>query len=135
MDYLESLPEGCPPEDAYSPNDQTFFRLSFNSPPQEKDFFSWRNLNPERNLPPQITECRALSVSVYNKAVECEQLTKLPKFKSRDSFVYSISLVREDGAIKQTGRNVNHYSWWISRDFDRSKCQLYQGEGSETNQE
>jgi len=46
IEWFEDLPENCPPNNAYSPNHDRFFRLAKQYPPTERDFFSHRKLYP-----------------------------------------------------------------------------------------
>ena len=60
--WAESLPDGCPPENAFAPQNDMFYRLVDTVPPEDKDFWSHRKLFPNRKF--NISECLACSCSM-----------------------------------------------------------------------
>lgn len=118
--WAEQLPDGCPPPKAQPPNDSEFFRLVDRTPPAEKDFFSLRKLFPDRQF--NATECQARALSVFDSLEQCENLRKLPNRKKQ--VVVKLKLPREAGVVLQTGKNKNHFSWWLSQTFNPTTAVL-----------
>jgi len=120
LDWDEELPEACPPEDAWDPDGRVFFRLVVDSPPTDHDFWSHRRIWPDRKF--NTSECRARSVSVYERVGDCSKLLKLPMHK--DKFVARVELPSGSGLVKQTGE-YSHHSWWRTAEFDvLGHCEL-----------
>lgn len=111
--WKETLPEDCPPADAKSPNNESFYRLVTQAPPLESDFYSNRKLFPLMRF--NTSECVARSVSIFNCIKSCRQIRKLPAHKNK--LVAKLTLPVEAGLIKKSGR-PKHYSWWIRKDFN-----------------
>lgn len=120
IEWFEDLPENCPPNNAYSPNHDRFFRLAEQYPPTERDFFSQRKLYPKK--PFHTSACRARSLSIFAELFECLNLLKLPAHRNKK--VLQMTLLSESGAILQTGKVRAHYSWWRSKQYDPvSNCE------------
>ena len=114
MEWIENLPERCPPTEAVEPSGQTFYRLGNNNPPQEKDFLSWQASNIGKQS--KFGECIAKSLSLWSNADSCLKIRKLPLHKE-EKYLIRITLDRGDGLIENTFK-ANHYSWWRSRAYD-----------------
>lgn len=107
MAYREPLPPDCPPGDAAAVGAaRIFYRLVWNDPPADSDFWSFRALMPERNF---RDECRARGLSVFadRKAAEELQATK----GWQGSLICQVTILPNAGPIKKTGKN-DHYTWW-----------------------
>lgn len=114
MMWAEDLPGGCPPTKAQPPNNGEFFRLVDATTPADRDFFSLRKLFPTRQF--NASECQARALSVFDKVEECENIRKLPSRKGQ--VVIKLRLPKEAGVMMQTGKNKNHFSWWLSQGFN-----------------
>lgn len=42
----------------------------------------------------------------------------------KDKLVSKIVLENKDGVIKQTCADLDHYSWWRTREFNLNHCEL-----------
>lgn len=114
--YREELPEGCPPDDATDIVGETVvYRMLDSNPATDKDFDSWRTLNPDSECPDGVCECRARGVSVRNEEAASRRLQKLPKFKN--CFIGKLTLDVGAGKIKKTGGRA-HYDWWPFANYD-----------------
>ena len=116
--FRESLPDGCPPEDAALIEEGTvIYRVANSSnPPKHSDFDSWRMLHPSRPPPNDICECRACSVSVHIDLAAAKKLRRKYS-KYRKNKIYKITLRNKAGRIKKTG-GKSHYSWWPLASYD-----------------
>ena len=114
MEWFEELPEGCPPDDAYLPNNEQFFRLVEQYPPTETDFLSQRRLYPQKSF--HTNECRARSLSMFSVLFECVNILKLPAHRNKR--IIQLKLPNKSGVILQTGRAKTHYSWWRSKYYN-----------------
>jgi hypothetical protein len=115
MEWLEKLPPNCPPDKAEVPNNDTFYRLIKNISPNIENFYSQRQLFPDRTF--NVDECRARSVSIFKELIDCKGIKKLPLHKN--SYIIKILLSSESGLILKTGRaDESHYSWWLYKNFN-----------------
>ena len=127
MNWIEELPEKCPPEDAFEPNGMQVYRLATSENTEEIDFQSQRALNPNKTFI-GIDECIARSLSVYNEIGKCWNMIKLPFYKNRWKAVLGIELNNSDGLVKKTFKDPNHYSWWRTTNFELTKVVLITNE-------
>lgn len=115
-EWLEELPDDCPPKDARIDYAGHFFRIVKTYPPTMDDFKSQRALYPTKVFKGNPPACQTRACSVFSRKKVCENTRKrYPLFKNRHivSFVFNPNL----GCCKQTGPN-EHYSWWISANFN-----------------
>lgn len=120
MNWIEDLPSQCPPKEAIEPNNFKVYRLAKKASIDENDFQSQRALKPNRVFN-GVNECIARSLSVFNNASKCLNMTKLPPYKKRFKAVLEITLEKEDGLVLKTFKDPNHYSWWRTTNFVLSK--------------
>ena len=112
--WAENIPEGCPPDNAFPPQNDTFYRLVDAVPPEERDFWSHRKLFPTRIF--NASECLACSCSIISDLQSCIRIAKLPTQKNKR--IVKLALPPESGLIKQTGGHLTHFSWWRALDFN-----------------
>jgi hypothetical protein len=116
MNWFETLPPDCPPDEAFLP-DTTFFRLG-SIPPDDSDFWSHRQRFPHKVF--HVSECIARSLSVFNDLEAVGRLKRLiPAMRSKP--IFQVDLTEKDGMVQQTGNDPHHYSWWRSTEFDLKK--------------
>jgi len=123
MNWIENLPEKCPPDKAFEPNNFKVFRLATTESVDEIDFQSQRALKPTAKFM-GVDECVARSVSVFNEINKCLNLAKLPMYKNKWKAVLEIELNQNDGLALKTFKDPNHYSWWRSTNFDINNSKL-----------
>ena len=124
MDWAETLPNRCPPEDAISPSGEYFYRISKGNPVEDSDFFSQKKLAPDKKFTGEgIDECIIRAVSVYSNIEDAKRTLKLPKFKG--GCIAKIVLNGDDGLIKKTFKK-SHYSWWRTQSFDFTISKIVQ---------
>lgn len=111
--WFEDLPANCPPEDA-APPDNEFYRLAEGDPATCRDFWSHRKIWPNKVF--NVSECRAKSISVFANAKDLEKVKMLQAHAGKA--IVKIKLTPCAGLIKQTGNDLNHYSWWRFSTFD-----------------
>ena len=116
MEWVETLPDMCPPEDAYLPSGEHYYRISQGNPVDDSDFFSQRKMSPGQVFTGNgVDECVTRAVSVFRN-IECaKKKLKLPKFKG--GCIAEIVLNSKDGVVKKTFKD-SHYSWWRTKCFD-----------------
>ena len=115
MTYRESLPDGCPPEEAEDVSEtRVVFRLVRNRPPTDDDFRSQRAEKPNRPFP-GVSECQARGLSVHGELRDSERMVKLPVHKGKH--VCRVRLEAGAGRIQKTGRD-SHHTWWPYAGFD-----------------
>ncbi len=113
MDWIEELPDNCPPKSAEKPNGE-FFRLVENNPADKDDFASHRAVWPKKKF--NVSECIARSLSIFSDVSGAEKIKKLPRHKSKS--IVKFVLKKDMGLIEQTGRDKFHHSWWRNNETD-----------------
>ena len=118
--YRESLPPGCPPDEAWEiTSSAAVFRLVRTHPPTADDFRSQRAEKPFQKFR-GVTECRARGVSVFSRREDLQRALKLPALRGR--LICRVQLGSGAGSIQQTGRR-SHHTWWPLAEFDiLSQC-------------
>lgn len=117
VEMADELPPNCPPDSAYPPNGKAFFRMAFQFPPTEEDFFSKRRQGgPNKNFL-GVDECIVRSVSLYDNLDDMLNGRRLPRLK-RKSFIVRIILPTNSGLISKTFRSKSHFSWWRSKGYN-----------------
>ena len=130
MAWKIPLPENCPPEKAFPPNNFKLYRMVDTFPPTKKDFLSHRELYPNKKF--NASECVTRSISLLKNEQEASRLRKYPSCKNK--IIAAINLSPENGLISQTGRNRNHYSLWMKKEFDPiPACSSLYGAANEEN--
>jgi hypothetical protein len=113
MDWYEPLPDNCPPEDAYEPQNEKFYRLG--KPPIDDNSVISIEAEGRRGNFKNVGDCIARAVSIWGRIENCKKVLMLPSH--RDKIVLELTLLPKDGQVKQTMRDP-HYSWWRSNEFD-----------------
>jgi hypothetical protein len=111
-EWVENLPENCPPQSAGSPQGD-FFRVISAFPPDNSDFNSTRQDNPLKLF--AIDECLVRSCSIFSDYAEGKKLLKLPRH--RNKIIIRLSLTADSGLVLRTFERPGHYSWWRDRRF------------------
>ena len=120
IEWADSLPENCPPEDVLIPEEEEFYRLLLNEDRiVEEDWKSYAELYPDKNFGSRTIQSSGLSV---NKNGDFNQLTKLPSMK-RFKGLAMIKLNPTDGVLKKTSGD-GHYTWWRTTMFDANKAEI-----------
>lgn len=116
-EWHETLPEQCPPSDAFRLDGFICYRLCECTKPTESDFLSHRMLFPLKTF--HVPECRARAISVFKKSEDLDSLLKLAIHKHKTKV--KITLGQDDGVAMKTGKD-SHYSWWRSTSFDLTRA-------------
>ena len=125
LEYLEPLPDGCPPDSAVEiVEPRIVYRLVGSNPPTLDDFKSLRSLNPGNPYKNPNTECLANGVPVYidiEFADEVRQgVTKLNK-----KLICADVLDKGAGHILLTNPETTHCTWWPLPEYDIiANCQV-----------
>ncbi len=115
MTYRETLPDGCPPDDAEEITASlTVYRLVRRNPPTDDDFRSQRAEKPRLVLR-NVTECQARGLSVLTDRREAERRSQGGNLQG--SMVCEIILSRGAGRILPTGSR-SHHTWWPLAGYD-----------------
>lgn len=115
MSYPKHFPENCPPDESDIACGEFYRFIKKNQVPLPEDFMSWREENPTKPCPAQISECQACGVSVYSSLDDVINLpNRIPRF--RNMKVAKGSLNCDYGKIKNTpsqNTGKSHNTWWI----------------------
>lgn len=127
IEWPNSLPDNCPPEDILVPEDEEFFRLLINKDYiVEDDWKTYIELYPSKSyVGESLIMANGLSIS---KNPDFKELTKLPNIKRRFKGMAKIKLKPTDGVLKKTGKDDKHYTWWKTKGFDPSVAEIINNE-------
>ncbi|MCA0458055.1 MAG: hypothetical protein LCI00_29075 [Chloroflexi bacterium] len=117
MKFRPHLPSDCPPDDAI-PTSGVVYRLAVDKNFGEKEFLSFREINPDRDLE-GISECVMCGISVYTdiEAVK-KMLSRVPAKRRKHkkfNFAFKAHLTPKMGKMKNTPSNFHksHHTWWF----------------------
>ena len=109
LDFVEQLPEQCPPSDASDAEWHSIYRLVANESPDHTAFKSYAALG--KVAPEGFDLCRWASCSLLlNVAAK----NKLPQLKGHH-WVAKVTIPSGAGMSK---RKKNHVDFWCRKDFD-----------------
>lgn len=116
MDWVETLPSQCPPEDAVPPEGVYYRAVSGDC--TEDDFVPYARLYPTKKYV-AAQACNARALSIFSDVKDCLDAMKLPSLqKLGKTCVAKITLTAKDGVIHKGHQQNSHYSWWRTHDFD-----------------
>lgn len=121
MDWPTHFPDNCPPEDA-KPAAGTAYRLTHN-PFEPRDFWTKREMHPEKRFSDPITECQANGLSIFRNIEDAKRLRRtVPYFRNETNAIAVGSLSPELGVTKPTRPDhpSSHCSWWVPVGVDRA---------------
>jgi hypothetical protein len=120
MDWLETLPVGCPPKAAKDMTFEGVYRVVTRAKPTREDFKSHSALKmPVR---PCCDPCEWASCSLFisrDKAVDIASKLPKPRFNKPHLALLNISL--GDGR-STVNRRTSHVHFWASKTFDPMKA-------------
>lgn len=124
IEWANSLPENCPPENILVPEGEEFYRLLINEDViVEDDWKSQKELHPNNSYDGEdLINAHGLSIL---KEVD-HNLFKLPRYK-RFKGLAKIVLNPSDGVLKKTYRD-KHYTWWRTTLFDKNSAEIVNNE-------
>jgi hypothetical protein len=115
-DWVEPLPPGCPPSNAYPPQDLTVFRAVKQYPPIEEDFLSHKALYPHRQYE---QECMFRGISLTDNIDQSRRLLLLPNLQKKGMrIIVSLIIPESSGVILRGDGDPNHINWWRRKGFD-----------------
>lgn len=121
IEWADSLPENCPPEDILIPEDEEFYRFIKNDNKiVQEDWISYAKLSPNKYNGNDLILASGLSVL---KNIDTKKIIKLPAMKHHKA-IAKIILNPTDGVLKKTGNNKDHYTWWRTSLFDDTKAEI-----------
>ncbi|WP_147466527.1 hypothetical protein [Pseudomonas syringae] len=108
FDFLEPLPESCPPEKTIAPAEATLWRLLRTSAYAAEDFDSQRKRLSKHKYP---DECLARSVSLMTTLAACRAAVKSPRMVKM-KFTHAVEVpCRPDYGVWHKDQ-PNHVNWW-----------------------
>ena len=121
IEWADSLPENCPPQDVLVPEEEQFYRLLLNEDIiVDEDWKSYAELYPGKKYSGDQL-ILASGLSIFNTS-DLSNLKKLPSMR-RFKGVARIKLYPTDGVLKKTGR-ANHYTWWGTTAFNADNVEI-----------
>jgi hypothetical protein len=118
MEFPNTFPNGCPPDQAAECNG-TYFHVLKENPPGESDLKSFHEKN--RKLNSQLScPCMPYGLSVFSDREDAVFMQgAMPKL---GNFVGELRLNPPDGKVIPTpGQRPSHNTWWPSVDCDRRR--------------
>lgn len=127
IEWANTLPENCPPEEILVPEDEEFYQLLLNKDQiVDEDWKPYTELYPNKKyVGDQLIMANGLSIS---KNDNFKELTKFPHIKKRFKGLAKIKLNPTDGVLKQTGSDDMHYTWWRTTSFDNKSAEIINNE-------
>lgn len=126
IEWVNTLPENCPPENILVPEDEEFYRLLINEDVIiEEDWKSQKELHPD-NIYKGENLINAHGLSILKEANH--NLFKLPRYK-RFKGLAKIILNPSDGVLKKTYGD-KHYTWWRTTSFDEGSAEIIDNENA-----
>ena len=125
LEFLEQLPQNCPPSEAIPTENITVYRFSFTKDGYTDDDFTsyWNKFQKRReSFTGKGNECIAHGISVCKSEADLRNALKMPIMK-KAKCIMEIPLVATDGLIMQTFHD-GHYTWWVSSTFVPSKARI-----------
>lgn len=115
--YPEYFPDGCPPKDAYEPQNKILFRLVSHSQKDIEDFKTYYELGRAVNSDSILKYGLSMIENIDSAR---SYVKRNPKLKKRYHYIAQATLTSKSGKIKLTpSDNIkDHYTWWIYNDVD-----------------
>lgn len=124
MEWPQHYPESCPPAIAKEASGKVYrFIEKEHEFPQDKDFMSWKELNPNKDYGEK--ECQACGLSIYISLEEAKRVaSSIPRLKKMK--IAEANLTKNSGKMENTPSNVSkdHFTWWISKN-NLKPCTLF----------
>lgn len=111
VEFLEPLPESCPPIDVTPPSEPTLWRLLKSDAPSAIDFVSQRERLPTR---PYDDECLARSISLVTSLAVCRAVIKSPRMK----FSHAVPIAYDPSLGIWHKDSETHVNWWPYKTTD-----------------
>jgi len=105
MDFVENLPDNCPPKDAAETGYNPLFRLVASKPARRRDFAS--QAAQGRKRPNGVDECRWASCSFFTSKEAA--MRRLPKPRARFNFIACLSIPNGAGKSKKSKKHVDFW--------------------------
>lgn len=105
LEFLEALPESCPPTSVNAPNEPVLWRLIKSGSPSAADFHSQRERLPTRHYD---DECLARSVSLVTSLAVCRAVVKSPRMK----FSHAVPITYDPSYGIWHKDSETHVNWW-----------------------
>ncbi|WP_417826463.1 hypothetical protein [Thalassospira povalilytica] len=117
-EFIEDLPDNCPPDDAQNPEEQYVLRLVSGTDITSEDFFSHAKLGKER--PENCCSCKWSSCSVFALPKGNHRTIahmKLPKLRDR-KFAAKLKVFPQSGLVKESKSKNGHLDFWMFSTFN-----------------
>lgn len=108
LEFLEPLPDSCPPSDVVIPTETVLWRLVRSNTLAAGDFESQRQRLPDRAYP---DECLARSVSLVTSLAACRAAIKSPRMM-RMRFSHAVPVPCDPALGVWHKDQPNHVNWW-----------------------
>lgn len=114
MNFKETLPNSCPPNDVQHPSQKTLWRMLPASEVQESDFDSHAKKFPEKRYPDM---CRARSTSLLTSLDACRAVSKMPS-PNVASLTHAVEVHVDSAAGVWDQNKPTHVSLWLAAHID-----------------
>lgn len=111
FEFLEPLPDSCPPSNVTPPTEPTLWRLLKSGSPCAADFVSQRERLPTR---PYDDECLARSISLVTSLAVCRAVVKSPRMK----FSHAVPVPYDPSLGVWHKDSETHVNWWPFKGID-----------------
>lgn len=111
FEFLEPLPDSCPPSNVTTPSEQVLWRLVKSETPSANDFISQRQRLPARQYD---DECLARSISLVTSLAVCRAVVKSPRMK----FSHAVPIPHDPAMGIWHKDGPTHVNWWPYKTTD-----------------
>lgn len=123
-DWADEMPENCPPEEICISNHDTFYRYIANKDTiDERDWLNhikrFPNIHFDGNK-----KILAAGLSLQDNLDNARRNLKLPHIRKHYCGLAAITLIEEDGVLKQTTKDIHHYTFWRTNRCNLTKAEL-----------
>ncbi len=122
--WADEMPDNCPPENICISSNETFYRYTENEGTiVERDWLNHINRYPNIHFEGK-KKILAAGLSLQDDLDNAKRNLKLPLIKKKYKGLAAITLVEEDGVLKQTTNDVHHYTWWRTNSCNLTKAKV-----------
>ena len=114
FDFLETLPESCPPAKVNAPSEPTLWRLLRTDNHTASDFDSQRKRSTTHKYP---DECSARSVSLMTSLAACRAAAKSPRMVKM-KFTHAVEVPFNNTYGVWHKDQPTHVNWWPYKSVD-----------------
>lgn len=116
MQFLEDLPDQCPPAEAVDSSFSMVYRIVYNNPVSVDDFLS--RAAKGQPTPGGVSDCRNASCSLFSHLIKMRAQAKLPKFRGNGTPRIAYLNIQQGAGLAVENPKTQHIDFWGFKSFD-----------------